>query len=266
MTYKDEKDYDAINGYNYYKKYLDEFIDNWSHVERVDELIDILKSLEDNEVFCRMGYLEMIYDRNDETFTYNQRKFPFMVAALNGLGHDHLIPIYVPEITRKIVNRDDFVCTYFIVGLSYVTFSGHYLKYDEDKIIKLSDIIPALTFFVEDFDTRRKIPDFDVNFFKQLHHLYWLNKDAKKLDDAVGRVFRSVFGMWCLNFATARTFHRAAFYLMGCNALKNNRDGICVDDVVVGYLTAFKVVLNDIRPVIQKLYDEDKWKDAHSWR
>ena len=266
MTYKDEKDYDAINNYRFYGEYLEEFIANWSHVERVDELIDILKSLEDNEVFCRFGNLDAIGDDKNEMFVFNKRKFPFLVDAFNGLGYDHWIPIYVPEITRKIVNRDDLLCILSTVQLSYVAFSGHYLKYKEDKMIKLSNIIPALTFFVEDFDTHKKIPDFDVNFFKQLHHLYWLNKDAKKLDDAVGRVFRSVFGMWRLSFTAARTFHRAAFYLMGCNALKNNRDGISCDDVVVGYLTGFKVVLNDIRPVIQKLYDEDKWKDAHSWR
>ena len=110
------------------------------------------------------------------------------------------------------------------------------------------------------------MPDFDVDFFKRLHHLYWLDKDAHKLDTAVGRVLMCVFGMWNLEFIAARTFHRAAYYLMGCNALKHGREGISVDDVVVGYLTAFKVVLYDIRPVVRSLYDEDNWVDAHKWR
>ena len=267
MTYKDEKDYDAINNYRFYGEYLEEFINNWDHIDRIDELIDILKSLEDNEVFCRFGNLDKMWEDKNEMFSFNKSKFPFLIAAFNGLGHDHLIPIYIPELTRKIVNRDDLICILSIVQISYVAFSDHYLKYKEDKMIKLSDIVPALTFFIEDFDnTHKKLPEYDVDFFKRLHNLYWLNKDAHKLDNAVGRVFRSVFGMWRLNFATARTFHRAAFYLMGCNALKNNRDSISTDDVVVGYLTAFKVVLNDIRPIVRKWYDEDKWKDAHSWR
>ena len=267
MTYKDEKDYDAINNHRFYGEYLDKLIVNWSHINRIDELIDILKSLEDNEVFCRFGNLDAIGDDRNEMFTFNHSKVPFLVAAYNGLGHDHLIPIYIPELTRKIVNRDDLICILSIVQISYVAFSGHYLKYKEDKMIKLSNIVPALTFFIEDYDnTRNKLLEYDVNFFKRLHHLYWLNKNARKLDVAVSRVFGSVFGMWRLNFATARTFRRAAFYLMGCNALKNNRDGISTDDVVVGYLTAFKVVLNDIRPIVRKWYDEDKWKDAHSWR
>ena len=198
---------------------------------------------------------------------FNQRKLPFIDYALRGLGHDHLIPIYIPVITRKMVNRDDFVCTFSIVQLAYVSFSDHYLKYKEEKMILLSDIVPALTFFVEDFDKKRELPDFDVNFFRRLHHLYCEDKSVKKFDKAIGKVLASVYGMWCLNFTAAQTFRRAAYYyLMGCNALKNGRSGISVDDVVVGYLTAFKVVLNDVRPVVRMWYDEDKWSDANNWR
>ena len=84
----------------------------------------------------------------------------------------------------------------------------------------------------------------------------------KKFDKAIGKVLASVYGMWFLNFTVAQTLRRAAYYLMGCNALKHGREGISVDDVVVGYLTAFKVVLYDIRPVVRSLYDEDNWVDV----
>ena len=141
MTYKDEEDWEAIHGHRFYWEYLDEFIANWSHIDRVDELIDVLKSLEDNEVFCRFGNLNRIGDDKNEVFRFNKRKLPFWDAAYKGLGHDHLIPLYVPEITRKIVNRDDFICMLSIIQLSFVAFSGHYLKYKEDKMINLSDII-----------------------------------------------------------------------------------------------------------------------------
>ena len=87
----------------------------------------------------------------------------------------------------------------------------------------------------------------------------------KKFDKAIGKVLASVYGMWFLNFTVAQTLRRAAYYLMGCNALKNGRSGISVD-VVVGYLTAFKVVLNDVHPVVSMWYDEDKWADANNWR
>ncbi len=60
--------------------------------------------------------------------------------------------------------------------------------------------------------------------------------------------------MWSLNFRVGRTFRRGAFYLMGCNALKNNRDCIVMEDIIVGYLTAFKVALTDIRPLVDELY------------
>ena len=53
---------------------------------------------------------------------------------------------------------------------------------------------------------------------------------------------------------------------MVCSALKNGHSGITVDDVLVAYITGFKIVLNDIRPVVRMWYDEDKGLDAHNWR
>ena len=58
----------------------------------------------------------------------------------------------------------------------------------------------------------------------------------------------------------------AMFYLMGCNALKEGRDSITCEDVVIAYLTGFKIILNDIRPLVYELYDEEKWKDESSWK
>ena len=259
MTYKDKDDYHAINGYNFYLEYLDEFIADWGDVDRVDELIDLFRSLEDNEVFCRFASFDKIEDDNGEQFSFNYRKLPFIRDAFDGLGHDYLIPLYIPEITHKIVTRDQFNAAYALVMLSFASFSGHYLKYDEGKVIMLSDIVPALTFFVEDFDKGHgKLPDFDVGFFRRLHHLNWEDKSAKKFEIAIGRVLRSVYGMWSLEFIVARTFRHAAYYLMACNALKNGRSGVSVDDVLVAYITAFKVALNDIRPVLRMWYDEEK--------
>ena len=243
-----------------------ELISNWSGIDRFDEMVDLFWSLEDNEVFCRFASLDKMGEGGDEMFIFNQRKLPFIDYAYRGLDHDYLFPLYLPEITHRIVTLNDFIATLSIVQLSFIGFSGHLLTYKEDKMIKLSYIVPALTFFVEDFDKKRKLPDFDVNFFRRLHHLYWEDKSANKFDDAISRVLRSVYGMWCLNFKVGRTLRRAAYYLMGCNALKNGRSGISVDDVVVGYLTAFKVVLNDVRPVVRMWYDEDKWADANNWR
>ena len=147
MSYKDENDYDAINNHTFYLEYMDELISNWSGIDRFEELVDLFWSLEDNEVFCRFSSLDKMGEGGDEMFIFNQRKLPFIDYAYKSLGHDHWIPIYIPEITHKIVNRDDFICTLSIVQLSFIGFSGHLLTYKEDKMIKLSYIVPALTFF-----------------------------------------------------------------------------------------------------------------------
>ena len=38
------------------------------------------------------------------------------------------------------------------------------------------------------------------------------------------------------------------------------------EDVVIGYLTVFKIILNDMRPLVYSLYDEEKWADESSWK
>ena len=53
---------------------------------------------------------------------------------------------------------------------------------------------------------------------------------------------------------------------IGCSALKEGRDSITCEDVVIGYLTVFKIILNDMRPLVYSLYDEEKWADESSWK
>ena len=43
-------------------------------------------------------------------------------------------------------------------------------------------------------------------------------------------------------------------------------DCITCEDVVIGYLTVFKIILNDMRPLVYSLYDEEKWADESNWK
>ena len=62
------------------------------------------------------------------------------------------------------------------------------------------------------------------------------------------------------------TLSRGTKFLIGCSALKEGRDSITCEDVVIGYLTVFKIILNDMRPLVYSLYDEEKWADESSWK
>ena len=68
--------------------------------------------------------------------------------------------------------------------------------------------------------------------------------------------------MYNITFDVHKILYLAAIYLMVCNAFKNGRDSVNYDDVVVGHLTVYKMIFNDIRPLVYSLYDEDKWGEV----
>lgn len=267
MTYKDENDYYAIHCHRFFHEEIDKLMNEYNDVDRFDELMDLIISFENNEKFIQFGSLKKIASGFREVCVFDSNKIPFIYCAEQGLGINHLFPLYLPMISRQVVNRDDFDCILSVIALSYNRASGHYLIKEEHKKIELSDIRPYLTYFVEDFDNLdNKLPEPHVDFFYRLHNLYWDNKRTRKFESKINMTIGYSYEMWNLNFRINRTFRRGAYYLMGCNALKNNRDSITMEDVVVGYLVSFKVALNDIRPLIDQLYDEKKWADEKSWK
>jgi hypothetical protein len=90
----------------------------------------------------------------------------------------------------------------------------------------------------------------------------WENKKAKQLnDDIYNGCFFDANYLIHVPVIFNRTFRRANFYFMACNAIRDGRDSINCDDVVVSYLTNYKIILTDIRNYVWKYYDQDKWLD-----
>ena len=247
-----------------------EKLNSFEDIERLDELIELLISLDENETFKKISTIDKIGEDGD-AFDYDIKKIPLHYGAQIGLGFTNYIPIYLPSITKKIVDINDMISIMAMIQCSFIKDIGHILTTDDDKVIKLSDMLYMLTFYVEDYDN----PDNEViehdfeyykEFFHQLHYLYWEDDDANQLDKRIISYRGYIAIKNDLPNRFFKTFSRAATYLMGCNALKEGRDSISCDDVVVGYLTGFKLILNEIRPLVYKLYDEEKWADESSYK
>lgn len=245
-------------------EHLDFIRGNYSGVERLDELLDLVLSFkEGHEDFIRFGKMDGF--KGSKIFHHKKNLKPFKVRVLKGLGHDHWIPLFIPKITRRLVMRDAFVCVDSLVHWSFISFSGRELTREDDKMIQLSDIMQYLTYYLDDFDKAdEELPDFDIDFFKRMHHLYWEDKKVEKLEDTISMLMADLYSLFDLNYSTLRTFRVACLYFMGCNALYNNRDYISCEDVVVSYLVCFKIVLTDIRPLVRSLYDAEKWDSLES--
>ena len=112
----------------YYIDKLKEFED----VNRLDELIKTISSLKNNEIFHRYATWDKICEKNKE-FRFNTEKVYFAKFAKKNLGYQHLIPLFIPEISRRLIDIDGVISVYAVVQISYITHSGHYLEWEEDK-------------------------------------------------------------------------------------------------------------------------------------
>ncbi|KZX17809.1 hypothetical protein MBCUT_00200 [Methanobrevibacter cuticularis] len=226
-------------------------LNEFRHIDRLDEVISILRGLRHDEFF--KGLANLVSDGKKSLFdSRNVWEFKDEGNSFFSLGIRELksrSPIYLPPLT-KFVNDSSFLAMYAILELSYVYDSGHKLTDDELKSIVFGDIGQFVTFFVEDFDKSEKLPKISADFFKRLKDLYWEDKKAKKLHGKIYDVIRDITTENSTPYIFTRTFIHSIFYLEACNALKYGRDVVTCDDVVIAYLTTFKILMSDIRLLV----------------
>ena len=128
-------------------------LQEYEGVERLDELINFLILVRqgkcpDYEAVAKTAELDSLGD--GDYYRFKPKDVPFFNSADKGLNTNYL-PIYISELTG-LVDKDSCVCAFSMIQLSYVAHSGHVLRWEEEKAIKLSNLIVMLTFYLEDFD------------------------------------------------------------------------------------------------------------------
>ena len=238
-------------------------------IGRFDELLEIINGLKSNERFLSLP--DFPVEKDENTFDWNMDKTPFYNGAKIGFGFSVYMPAFAPNIVHKSIGAINFATLFSMVQMSFNHDNQHFLTYEEDKAITLSFIIEYLTFFVEDFDNpanrlvKRSQNEY-VEFFKKVHDLRWEDKKTKDFEYSTFCVIVDTINNNEQSRRFITTLGHAVYYLIGCNALKEGRDYISFEDVVIGYLTVFKIILNDMRPLVYSLYDEEKWADENSWK
>ena len=238
-------------------------------IGRFDELLEIINGLKSNERFLSLP--DFPVEKDENTFDWNMDKTPFYNGAKIGFGFSVYMPAFAPNIVHKSIGAINFATLFSMVQMSFNHDNQHFLTYEEDKAITLSFILEYLTFFVEDFDNpanrlvKRSQNEY-VEFFKRVHDLRWEDKKTKDFEYSTFCVIVDTINNNEQSRRFITTLGHAVYYLIGCNALKEGRDYISFEDVVIGYLTVFKIILNDMRPLVYSLYDEEKWADENSWK
>ena len=234
-------------------------------VDRVDELINLLESFVGNKEFEK--FFNHCEYSDEDPFDFDEKDIPILKGALDAMNIFDHFPLFFPSITHHLVVAGSVAALIGVIQLSFVHYNNRLLTNEEDKVIITSDIFYYLTFFVEDYDN----PDnehveygyeFYKDFFKRARKTYWENNDVKKFAGDVRNLRTTIIGMYNVTFDVHNMVYVAAIYLMVCNAFKNGRESVNYDDVVVGYLTVYKMIFNDIRPLVYSLYDEEKWGEV----
>ena len=254
--------HDAID-IELYEDYLAKLYEWKDKANRFDELIMLLDSLVGNKEFekffsrCEYG-IEKGFD-----YDADMSSVPIFQAAADAMNILDLLP-YFPSIRRHLIVASSIRAVFCVIQLTFVYYNNRLLNLEDDKVIKTSDIFYYLTFFVEDYDNPNNEYvdygyDFYKDFFKKARKTYWADKNVKKFYTSITNWTAVIVGMNKFIFDVHNMATMASIYFMVCNAFKNGRDAVTYDDVVVGYLTTFKIIFNDIRPLVYSLYHEDKW-------
>ncbi len=245
-----------------YEKRLSVLCEWDENVDRLDELIVLLDSFVGNKEFEK--YFSHCEYGDEGQFDFDEKLIPIVHGAYSAMNILDYFPYYFPSLTHHLVVANSIASLIAVIQLAFVHYNNRLLTTEEDKIIKVSDIFYYLTFYAEDYDNpdNEYIDygyDFYKDFFKRAKKTYWVNKKTKKLSDSIRDLRTNINGMCHFGWDVHNIVYMAAIYLMVCNAFKNGRDAVSSEDVVVGYLTIYKMIFNDIRPLVYNLYDEKKW-------
>ena len=247
------------------KDLYDEFMGivcEYGDVERVDGLVVVMDSFFGNKEFEKF-FNHCEYGDEDE-FDFDFKLIPFLNALNDSFTLFYCFPLNHLSFRHKFVINRGLIALCGIIQLAFVHYNNHFLTTEEDKVIKTSNIFYYLTFFVEDYDNPSNEfveygYDYYKDYFKRLKKINWADKTVKRLKKAINNWLLTIVGMYDVNYEVLKLFQYSVDFLIACCAFKEGHDAVFCEDVVVGYLTCFKMIFNDIRPVVYSLYDKYTW-------
>ena len=164
---------------NKYFKRLNEF----SYVKNFDLIQEGLLNLRNNQQFIKMGIIPKTgFNKEGSKWKFEEDKIPFIKAAKNGLSN---FPVfYLPPLT-KVIKYKFFIALYSMIQLNYIYCANEKLDDEDYKSIILGDIAAYFTYFVEDFENPKTLPEPSEEFFKQITDIKYENKDVNKFFNCI---------------------------------------------------------------------------------
>ncbi|MCC7560646.1 MAG: hypothetical protein KO318_09515 [Methanobacterium sp.] len=225
-----------------------------SRIEGLDSVIMDIKNIEE------LGFYEKIYNAfymgsdklAPETRTSKEKyllRENYMDSNFQKMGYKNLSmpPLHIPIIT-DLICFPTFLSMYpFLQNVYYINLDRP-MDAEDFRNLYASRIDERLAYYLNEFDEIIESVGITDEFFIKLKDIKWENRDSKQLFDKLKESLKCVrmkmFGKFHIIFSkTERDF---ILFLSACSSIKNYRDRINQNDVIMGYKTYFKLIKTDI--------------------
>lgn len=218
--------------------------------EDIDGLVVLLIELLDSGIYFDLfdifsNWKEPVSAMSDNSLEIASESYLLTLAHEN-LNHKPGI------FSSDLINYPMFY--YFFPFLEWIYSMNLERDLMPDDVLNLfkSGLGEKITFYLLDFDRIEENPEITNDFFQKLKKIKWENRKTKDFYSRMERVLRfhafNGYGVKEASFLTTQM--DIILFLSGCSSVKENRQKIITEDVLIAYKTLFKIISTDISKLI----------------
>jgi hypothetical protein len=169
------------------------------------------------------------------------------------LAHENLEYInyfnFIPQKSASIINFFMFMCMYDFIAIRYFMTTKKELDELDVKNVYLSGLDEQLIFCLDKFDQLSDWPQPTAEFFQKLKKIRWQNKNTKKFSNTLGllKVNMTMTSLCLPQYAQFNGIEKAVIEIIaGSSAVKDGREFINKEDVIIGFKTYLKLLNTDV--------------------
>lgn len=183
---------------------------------------------------------------------YNSRKKSFRVIDEEKIPNTYLFAEAYTTLKRpfqhNLIHISNVYAMYNLIKLIYIMNSGESLNEEETQNVYLNGLDKRITFALNEFDNVKTVSG-NETLFLNLEDIKWQSKESKMLFNKLKTIKMHL--LYGLNrtipfnhlFQEEDLFLK---YVAACSAVKNNRNVIIPEDIILSYKTYFKLLKTDI--------------------
>lgn len=215
-----------------------------NHIPKLDELIKILRVISKTNYLNDLSDIEIdeVLPLFDTKWVFREEDEHFIGTAEEGFDKSFFKIIFA--------SYDDFIEFYKIVKTSYIFNNKDTWKNDENLDEKIINLCKNLTYYVEDYENDNYLFEDSIDYFKRFQDVKWPEENVREFIINIESIIYTISQELKLDGKFIDSLNHCSEYLMVSNAVKNNRFTVMIEDVVVAYLTIFKLVIKDLESLI----------------